>query len=237
MSDSREVLSVAGINTYYGTSHVLRSVSLGVTLGQVACLLGRNGSGKSTIIRSIIGFTPPRAGTIHLLGRPIHGLFPDEIARLGVGLVPQGRRIFPNLTVLENLLLCRRSGSAAWTLDRIFSLFPILKERARQSGLSLSGGEQQMLAIARALVGGNIRLLLMDEPSEGLGPLIVDHLTEVILDLKRAGISILLAEHNLGLALSVADQAYVLSKGEVVFKGTPGQLCDDETVRERYFGI
>jgi branched-chain amino acid transport system ATP-binding protein len=237
MSDSREVLSVAGINTYYGTSHVLRSVSLGVRMGQVACLLGRNGSGKSTIIRSVIGFTPPRAGTIHFLDRPIHGLFPDAIARLGVGLVPQGRRIFPNLTVLENLLLCRRSGGTAWTLERVFSLFPILKERARQSGVSLSGGEQQMLAIARALVGGNIRLLLMDEPSEGLGPLIVDHLTDIILDLKRAGLSILLAEHNLGLALSVADQVYVLSKGEVVYRGTAGQLRDDEIVRERYFGI
>jgi len=236
MSDSGNVLDVRGIHTYYGSSHVLRGVSLGVGSGQVVCLLGRNGSGKSTIIRSIIGFTPPLTGTIRFLGRPIHGLFPDVIARLGVGLVPQGRRIFPNLTVLENLLVCRRPRNNGWTLDRLFALFPALRERARQSGDSLSGGEQQMLAIGRALLE-NITLLLMDEPSEGLAPQVLERVRDVILELKGAGLSILLVEQNLALSLAVADHVYVLNKGQIVFGGTPEQFGGDELVKELYLGI
>jgi branched-chain amino acid transport system ATP-binding protein len=236
MSDSGSLLDVQGIHTYYGNSHVLRGVSLGVGYGQVVCLLGRNGSGKSTIIRSIIGFAPLRAGTISFLGRPIHGLSPDVIARLGVGLVPQGRRIFPNLTVLENLLVCRRSRDHGWTLDRLFALFPALRERARQSGDSLSGGEQQMLAIGRALLE-NTTLLLMDEPSEGLAPQVLERVREVILELKGVGLSTLLVEQNLALGLAVADYVYVLNKGQIVFGGTPEQFRDDEVVKELYLGI
>jgi branched-chain amino acid transport system ATP-binding protein len=235
------MLSVDAIHTYYGESHVLHGVSLRVDRGEGVALLGRNGVGKTTLIRSLIGFTPPRDGAIHFDGRPIHGLPAYEIARRGIGLVPQGRRIFAPLTVLENLVLAARAarareGPVAWTLADVFRIFPRLEERQRQSGGTLSGGEQQMLAVGRALMTGP-RLLLLDEPSEGLAPLIVREIGRVLATLKQAGLSILLVEQNVPLALRVADRVYVMSKGQIVYHGPPADLDADEDVKQRYLGI
>jgi len=229
---------VEDVHTYYGDSYILRGVSLRVGAGQAVALLGRNGMGKTTLIRSIIGFTPPRRGHVTLKGRDLTGLRPYEIASLGIGLVPQGRRIFASLTVVENLLVAHRSGrpGAAWTLDRVFGLFPRLGERSGHRGDKLSGGEQQMLAIARALMI-NPELLLMDEPSEGLAPVIVAELGEAIRRLKDEGLSMLLVEQHLHLALKYADAAYVLNKGQVVFEGSPAALMEAEEVKHRYLGL
>ncbi|MDQ7842642.1 MAG: ABC transporter ATP-binding protein [Armatimonadota bacterium] len=238
MSDESPVLDVEEIHTYYGDSHILRGVSLRVGAGQAVVLLGRNGMGKTTLIRSIIGFTPPRRGRLIFKGREITGLKPYRIAALGVGLVPQGRRIFPSLTVVENLLVARRPGrhDSCWTLDRVFDLFPRLRERSGHRGDKLSGGEQQMLAIARALLT-NPELLLMDEPSEGLAPVIVAELGEAVRRLKAEGLSMLLVEQHLHLAVRYADAAYVLSKGQVVFEGAPSALMVAEDVKRRYLGL
>jgi len=228
------MLDVDGVHTYYGESHVLHGVSLQVNAGEAVALLGRNGAGKTTVIRSIVGFTPPRAGRVVFDGRAIQGWPAYRIARAGLALVPQGRRIFAPLSVRENLTLGARA--AGWTLDRVFDLFPRLRERAEQSGGTLSGGEQQMLAIARALLT-NGRLLLLDEPSEGLAPIVVREIGSVVRRLKGERLSILLVEQNYHLALGVADRVYVMSKGQIVYEGTPESLEAREDVKRRYLGV
>jgi branched-chain amino acid transport system ATP-binding protein len=229
------MLAVEDIHTYYGESHVLHGVSLGVSRGQAVALLGRNGVGKTTLIRSIVGFTPPRTGVVRFQAREIQRMPPHRIARRGIGLVPQGRRIFSPLTVTENLLLGAR-GDVAARRQRMYELFPRLRDRGGQGSGTLSGGEQQMLAIARALMQGP-QLLLLDEPSEGLAPLIVREIGRVLVRLKEQGLSILLVEQNVSLALRVADRVYVMSKGQVVYHGTPTDLDANEDVKRRFLGI
>ncbi|MDP7385573.1 MAG: ABC transporter ATP-binding protein, partial [Nitrospinota bacterium] len=226
---------VEDIHTYYGDSYILQGVSLSVSEGQVVTLLGRNGVGKTTTIRSIVGFTPPRRGHILYRGRDISGRPAYEIARRGIGIVPQGRRIFVSLTVLENLTLGMES-SGVWNLGRVYELFPQLGERRHQRAKTLSGGEQSMLAIGRALMT-NAELLLMDEPTEGLSPLLVDQVAEAIAQLKKKRQSILLVEQDLSLALEVADYAYILSKGKVVFAGSPKELRQREDIQSQYLGV
>jgi branched-chain amino acid transport system ATP-binding protein len=228
------VLEVEAIHTYYGESHVLHGLSLRVAPGEAVALLGRNGAGKTTAIRSIVGFTPPRAGRVVFEGQAIERWPAYRIARRGLALVPQGRRIFAPLSVRENLLLGARA--AGWTLERVFELFPRLRERQAQSGGTLSGGEQQMLAIARALLT-NGRLLLLDEPSEGLAPLIVRDIGTTLLSLKAQRLSLLLVEQNYHLALRVADRVYVMNKGQIVYEGTPAGLEAAEDVKRRYLGV
>jgi branched-chain amino acid transport system ATP-binding protein len=237
------VLRVDDIHTYYGDSYVLQGVSLEVRRGTVAALLGRNGMGKTTLIRSIVGFTRPRRGRVWFDGRDITVAPSHEVARLGIGLVPQGRRIFPSLTVYENLTVAAKdangrvvSGGPSWSIGRVLELFPRLGERAGHRGNMLSGGEQQMLAIGRALMT-NPRLLLMDEPSEGLAPLLVRNLGDAIARLRGEGLSILLVEQNLPMALRVSDDVYVLSKGRVVYRGAPPDLAADSGVTQRYLGV
>jgi branched-chain amino acid transport system ATP-binding protein len=231
------MLEVVDIHTYYGESHILQGVSLKVEQGQVIALLGRNGMGKTTIARSIIGFTPPRRGVVRFKGKEINGLQPYQIARMGLALVPQGRGIFSSLSVKENLTIAARNSNreSAWNLERIYALFPILKKRANFYSNQLSGGEQQMLSIARALMT-NPDLLLMDEPSEGLAPLIVQEISRVINQLKGS-YSVLLAEQNLSMALGLADYVYVISKGIVVYESTPQQLRNNEEIKGKYLGI
>ena len=228
------MLEVDGIHTYYGESHVLHGVSLRVAPGEAVALLGRNGAGKTTAIRSIVGFTPPRAGRVLFEGQAIERWPAYRIARRGLALVPQGRRIFAPLSVRENLRLGARSEG--WTLERVFDLFPRLRERQAQLGGTLSGGEQQMLAIARALLT-NGRLLLLDEPSEGLAPLIVREIGTILTALKAERLSLLLVEQNYHLALRVADRVYVMNKGQIVYQGTPAGLEADEEVKRRYLGV
>ncbi len=227
-------LVVDGIHTYYGESHILHGVSLAVAPGEAVALLGRNGAGKTTLIRSIVGFTPPRQGRVVWDGAAIDRWPPYRIARRGIGLVPQGRRIFAPLTVRENLTLGARPDG--WTLERVFALFPRLRERQEQAGGTLSGGEQQMLAIGRALLT-NGRLLLLDEPSEGLAPLVVREIGRIVQGLKGRGLSILLVEQNYHVALQVADRVYVMSKGQIVWEGTPARLGADEDTKRRYLGV
>jgi branched-chain amino acid transport system ATP-binding protein len=228
------MLEIDGIQTYYGESHVLHGVSLRVGPGEAVALLGRNGAGKTTLIRSIMGFTPPRDGRILLEGTPIHDWPAHRIARRGLALVPQERRIFAPLSVRENLLLGARSNG--WTLDRVFELFPRLRERATQAGGTLSGGEQQMLAVGRALLT-NGRMLLLDEPSEGLAPIVVREIGRILVRLKAERLSILLVEQNYHLALQIADRVYVMSKGQIVYEGTPAALEANEEVKRHYLGV
>ncbi len=232
------MLEVADIHTYYGESYILKGVSLEVKEGSVVALLGRNGMGKTTTIRSIIGFAPPRRGAVRFNGRDITGLQPYQIAQMGIGLIPQGRLIFPSLSVEENLTMAARTRekAEAWSLDRVYPLFPILKERAKYKGNLLSGGEQQMLTIARALMT-NPDLLLMDEPSEGLAPLIVQEVGRIISELKQSGFSILLVEQNLPMALGVADYVYLISNGAIVYQSTPKELRDNEEAKAKYLGV
>jgi branched-chain amino acid transport system ATP-binding protein len=205
--------------------------------GEVVVLLGRNGVGKSTTIKSIIGFTPPRQGQITLRGLDVTRLPSHRTAQLGVGLAPQGRAVFPTLTVRENITLAaRNAGKGGWTLERVLDTFPPLKARLKNLGAHLSGGEQQMLALARALMT-NPELLLLDEPSEGLAPLIVAEIGRVIDRLRQEGLSILLVEQNLALALGVADRVYVMNKGRIVFAGTPADLRKQVEVRQRFLGV
>jgi branched-chain amino acid transport system ATP-binding protein len=231
------ILELVDVHTYYGKSYVLQGVSL-ATRGAVVALLGRNGMGKTTTIRSIMGLTPPARGMVRFKGRDITGLPIYAIAQLGIGLVPQGRRIFPSLSVRENLTMSARvgPGPAPWTLDRVFSLFPILGERAHLKGTSLSGGEQQMLAIGRALMT-NPELLLMDEPSEGLAPRIVQDTGRIINELKAIGLVIVLIEQNLSLALAVADYVFVIENGIIVHESTVDEFRQNHEVRARYLGI
>ncbi len=228
------MLDVEAIQTYYGESHILHGVSIRVGEGEAVALLGRNGAGKTTLIRSVAGFTPPREGRVVFGGRPVQAWPAYRIARRGLALVPQGRRIFSPLTVRENLTLGARPGE--WTLERIYALFPRLGERALQSGGTLSGGEQQMLAIARALMT-NGRMLVLDEPSEGLAPIVVREIGRIVRGLKGGRLSILLVEQNYHLALQVADRVYVMNKGQIVWEGTPAGLEADEDVKRRYLGV
>ena len=229
------VLAVADLHTYYGDSHVLQGVSLGVAPGEVVALLGRNGMGKTTLIRSIVGFTPPRRGRVSFRGEDITAWPPFRRIARGMALVPQGRRIFASLSVRENLDVAR-AGQGRWNLARVYELFPRLRERAANRATKLSGGEQQMLAIGRSLMS-NPDLLLMDEPTEGLAPLLVAQVGQAIGELKRAGLSILLVEQNLPMAAAVADRVHVLNRGAIVYSGTPAQLLADEDVKSRYLGV
>jgi len=237
MSDgARSVLEVRNVHTYYGESHVLHGVSLTVAPGQVVTILGRNGMGKTTLIRSVIGFTPARRGSIHFKGRDVTHWPSFRMVALGMGLVPQGRRVFPSLSVRENLEVAARGNGGGWTLERVYGLFPRLKERAVNRANKLSGGEQQMLAIGRALMS-NPELLLMDEPTEGLAPLLVREVGATIARLKGEGLSILLVEQNLPMALSVADHVHVLSRGQIVHSSTPAELAQNHDVQSRYLGV
>jgi branched-chain amino acid transport system ATP-binding protein len=231
------MLQVEQIHTYYGDSHVLHGISLSVEKGSLAVLLGRNGMGKTTTIRSIIGFTAPRTGKIRFQGKEIQHLPSYKIAKLGIGLSPQGRGIFPNLTVKENLTVAARGSSAdGWTLEKIYELFPRLRERSASMGGNLSGGEQQMLSIGRALMT-NPDLLLLDEPSEGLSPIMVQEVMAIISRLKAEGLSMLMVEQNIAMAMGVADRVYILSKGQVVFAGTPDELRANDEVKSQYLGM
>ena len=230
------MLEVVDLHTYYGNSYVLQGVSLTVSRGQVVAILGRNGMGKTTLIRSIVGFTLPRRGRVVFKEREVTGWPSNRIVGLGLGLVPQGRRVFPSLTVAENLSVAVRGNGEPWSVDRVMDLFPRLRERAENRAGKLSGGEQQMLAIARALVT-NPDLLLMDEPTEGLAPLLVREVGRVIESLKREGLSILLVEQNLPLALRLADHVHVLSRGRIVHSSTPGELWTNDEVKARYLGV
>jgi branched-chain amino acid transport system ATP-binding protein len=232
------MLQVKDIHTWYGDSYILQGVSLEVKDASCVALLGRNGMGKTTTIRSIMGLVPPRKGSIIFNGNELVGLQPYKIARLGIGLIPQGRLIFSSLSVVENLKMAARTSGKKdpWTLDKVFTLFPKLGERRKNKGNLLSGGEQQMLTIARALMT-NPDLLLFDEPSEGLAPVVVDEVFRVIGDLKAAGESILLVEQDFGMAMSVADYAYIMSKGTVVHESAPDDLVNNEAVKATYLGV
>ena len=233
----RAMLSIRDLHVYYGESHAIQGVELALAHG-ILSLVGRNGMGKTTTIRSIIGFTPPRRGIVRFKGKDIAGLQPYRIAHMNIGLVPQGRQIFPSLSVEENLTMAARGGRKAgsWNLEKVYSLFPILKIRARYKGNLLSGGEQQMQTIGRALMT-NPELLLMDEPSEGLAPLIVKEIGQVIRQLKESGFSILLVEQNLSMALGLADYVYILSNGKIVYESRPEELRDNEEVKARHLGV
>jgi branched-chain amino acid transport system ATP-binding protein len=231
-------LAVEEVFTSYGLSQVLFGVSLDVAAGECVCLLGRNGVGKTTTMRSIMGLTPPRQGRVMWKGRDVSGRQPYQIADLGIGFVPEDRRIFADLTVWENLDVAARSrgGASGWTLERVFDLFPKLRELVDRQGGFLSGGEQQMLTIARTLMG-NPELLLLDEPSEGLAPLVVDHLKEQIGRLKQDGLTILLAEQNVDFCLDLADRVYVLEKGRIRYEGTAASFRQDESIRAQYLAL
>ena len=230
------MLHVNDIHTYYGDSHVLQGISLKMESGQVLGILGRNGMGKTTLIRSIIGFTPPRSGQVFFKERDITAWPSNRVIKLGLGLVPQGRRVFPSLSVLENLTVADKRNGGPWTVERVMELFPRLRERRENRAGKLSGGEQQMLAIARALMT-NPELLLMDEPTEGLAPLLVREVGRVIENLKSEGLSILLVEQNLPLALHVADQVHVLSRGRIVHSCSPQALWTNDEIKGRYLGL
>jgi branched-chain amino acid transport system ATP-binding protein len=234
------VLELANIHTYYGDSYVLQGISLSVQEGQAVALLGRNGMGKTTTIRSIIGFTPPSQGTIRFKGNDITSKRSYQRAHLGIALCPQGRRIFPSLSVEENLTMAARSNGRpkkkAFSLADIYSRYPVLKERSKLKGTSLSGGEQQMLAIGRGLMT-NPDLFMLDEPSEGLAPMLVKDIGNIIVELKESGLSILLVEQNITMALSVADYVYIISKGKIVYEGTPYELGANEAVKEQHLGV
>jgi branched-chain amino acid transport system ATP-binding protein len=230
------MLDVRDLHTYYGDSYILQGVSLQVGARQVVGILGRNGMGKTTLIRSIIGLTPPRRGRVLFKGTDITGWPADRVVRRGLGLVPQGRRVFPSLSVRENLTVAAQRPAGPWTVARVMDLFPRLRERADNRAGQLSGGEQQMLAIGRALMA-NPDVLLMDEPTEGLAPLLVREVERAIADLKASGLSILLVEQNLPLALRLADRVYVLSRGRIVYGGSPAELWHDDAVKKRHLGV
>jgi branched-chain amino acid transport system ATP-binding protein len=232
------ILTLDNIHTYYGEIHVLHGISLKVQKGSVVALLGRNGMGKTTTIHSIIGMTPPCRGAITYNGRDITGLQSYRIARAGIGLIPQGHRVFSSLSVEENLTVAAKpgQGGGGWTLDDGYSLFPVLKQRSQFRGNLLSGGEQQMLTIGRALMT-NPDLLLMDEPSEGLAPLAVQNLITVIKQLHEKGLSILFVEQNLPMAIALADHVYILNKGEVAYEAEPSALSKNEAVLTTYLGV
>jgi branched-chain amino acid transport system ATP-binding protein len=231
------ILEVEDIHTYYGDAYVLQGLSLRLEQGQILGLLGRNGVGKSTLVNSIVGFNPPRRGRIIFKGADITGISSFETVRSGMGLVPQGRRVFPTLSVEENLLVSERNVDRhGWNLGRVYALFPRLLERRHQRAKTLSGGEQQMLAIGRGLMT-NPDCLIMDEPSEGLAPIIIQGVWEAIGKLKEEGLSILLVEQNAALALKLVDYVHVMSKGQVVYSALPDELRGNDEIRSRYLGI
>jgi len=239
MGRAEMILEVDNIHCYYGLSHVLHGVSLKVDAVEIVSLLGRNGAGKTTTILSIMGLVRPRSGAIHLAGSPIDGRAPYEICRSGVGWTPQGRRLFPHLTVRENIHLATIKDAKhdyQDAVERVYTLFPHLLDRRETHAGNLSGGEQQMLAIARALVGGP-RVLLLDEPTEGLAPLVVADIMEVVRKISSQGAAVLLAEQNIRVALSVADRHYILDKGEVRVEGTTTELENREDVLSEYLGV
>jgi branched-chain amino acid transport system ATP-binding protein len=232
-------LEVENINTYYGLSHILFDVSLQVDQGEVVVLLGRNGAGKTTTMRSIMGLTAPKQGKVKFNGREISGLPPYKVARLGLGFVPEDRRIFPDLTVYANLDVGRQKSASqgkSWSIDRIFELFPRLKELSNRRGGNLSGGEQQMLTIARTLMG-NPDLILLDEPSEGLAPIIVKVLGDFIDLIKQEGMTVLLSEQNVKFALKHSDRAYIVDNGHIKYEGSIAELEKDEDIKKRYLAV
>jgi branched-chain amino acid transport system ATP-binding protein len=237
------LLKVEDLNTFYGASHVLQGISLNVDEGELVALLGRNGMGKSTTLKTIMGLVKSKSGSVVFEGRDITGYPPYRAAQAGIGYVPEDRRIFPELSVLDNLFLGIKGGKIrnpddpkVWTIERIFKHFPKLKERTHQKGKFLSGGEQQMLAIGRSLMG-NPRLLLVDEPTEGLAPLMVQEVRNVLEEINKAGVSILLVEHNLKVALSLANRVYLMGKAHIGFRGSVEELRDNRQVREKYLEV
>jgi len=234
------LLEIREINTFYGESHILQGISLNVDTGEIVSILGRNGVGKTTTLKSIIGLLIPRSGSILFGGKEISGLPPYEIANIGIGYVPEDRRIFPKLTVRENLVMGIKPGQRrekeGWTVEKFYDYFPNLKDRDKQKGAYLSGGEQQMLTIARALMG-NPDILLLDEPTEGLAPKIVLRLEEVIQDIHQHGVAILLVEQNMQVVLRLATRLYVMSKGTIVFDGTAQGLEKSHDIRQKYLEV
>lgn len=232
------ILEVRELVTAYGLSQVLHGISLEVEAGESVCLLGRNGAGKTTALRSIMGLTPPRAGRVHFKGQEITRRQPFEVARLGIGYVPDDRRIFPDLTVEENLEIVRRvtRRDGRWTIERVYQLFPVLSELRRNRGTGLSGGEQKMLAIGRALMGNPI-LLILDEPSEGLSPLMVRTLVEAIRQIKAEGVTLLIADQNLKFARRVGDRGYIMEKGFIRYAGALDELWANEGVVRKYLAV
>jgi len=233
------ILEIQEINTYYGQSHVLQGISLSIDEGEVVSLLGRNGVGKTTTLRSVMGLTPPRRGSIKFQGKEIAGKSPFEIARLGIGYVPDDRRIFPDLTTFENLETSRRmsrSKQGYWTMDTVCDLFPVLRDLRSSKGTHLSGGEQKMLAIGRALMK-NPGIILLDEPAEGLAPLVVRNLMDVIKTIRHEGVTILLADQNLKFCRAVADRGYILEKGVMQYEGTMKEIWENEEVVSKYLVV
>jgi branched-chain amino acid transport system ATP-binding protein len=233
------MLTVSKVHSYYGQAHILADVSLQVNAGEVVVLLGRNGAGKSTTLKSIIGLVRPKSGSIQFAGQAIERMQPFQAARLGLGYVPEDRRIFTDLTVLENLEVGRqapRPGAPTWDFEKIGALFPNLREMPDRLGGRMSGGEQQMLTIGRTLMG-NPLCILLDEPSEGVAPVIVDQMAEAIRGLKAAGVAILLSEQNLHFAMQVADRAYIIEKGTIRFEGTMKQLAENEQIQAQYLAV
>lgn len=236
------LLEVHGLNTYYGQSRALQDVSFQVGEGEVVALLGRNGMGKSTTLKSIMGLLKPRSGKIVFSGAEITGRSPFKVARAGIGYVPEERRIFPTLTVLDNLKMGIKGGrvdtadSGAWTIEKIFRHFPFMKDRTHQKGGHLSGGEQQMLTIGRTLMG-NPRLLMVDEPTEGLSPIMVKAVRDVLRQISQSGISILLVEHNYQMAMSLAHRVYLMGKAHIGYTGTVKELAADAGARKKYLEV
>ncbi len=231
------LLEVHGLNTYYGKSHILQDVTVDVDRGEVVALLGRNGSGRSTTLKSIMGVTPPRSGTIKFAGRDIAGMKPFVISRMGIAYVPEERRVFPNLTVAENLELATLAGrKGPWDYKKVFAFFPRLEERKGNSGKSLSGGEQQMLSIARALIS-NPEIILLDEPLEGLAPVVAQAIQAAVMQMKAEGMTMLLVEQNARVALAVSDRAHVLSDGMIVASNASAELRDDQELMQRYLSV
>ena len=231
------MLSIKGLNTHYGASHILQGVDLELGRGRIAAVLGRNGVGKTTTVKTIMGLVPPSGGTIAVDGAAITGWAPHRVARAGVAYVPEGRLIFPDLSVVENIKVAERNPAKAWPLPRLLELFPSLRERQDNRGSQLSGGEQQMLAIARALIS-DPKVLLLDEPSQGLAPLVVRELARIIRLLRDAGVTILLIEQNLKLAEVVADELHIMVKGRVVYSADPARFrAEANEVRSRYLTV
>lgn len=239
MTNDAPLLVIEGIDVFYGVSHILFGVDLVVERGQIMALLGRNGAGKSTTFKAVAGIAPPRAGTITFAGRQISGQSPTRIARAGVGYVPEDRQVFPQHTIEDNLRIGGKpnaDGSVTWTLERIYDIFPILAERRHRRAGYLSGGEQQMLTIARTLMG-NPDLVLLDEPSEGLAPIIVQKIAELITELRKEGVSILMAEQNMHFCLRVATHATIIDKGEIRFTGTIESLRRNDEIKLRFLSV
>ncbi len=234
------LLEVKDLNTFYEQSHILQGISLGIAQGEIVCLLGRNGVGKSTTLKSIIGLVTPRSGEVLFKGKNVAGMAPHDIAKRGVGYVPEERRIFPTLSVRENLVMGikpgQKSNGDGWSVEKVYKYFPGLEARDKQRGGNLSGGEQQMLTIARTLMG-NPEIILIDEPTEGLAPLIVKTVEQVIQDIHRQGIPILLVEQNMRVALRLAGRIYVISKGKIMFHGTSQELKEAHEIREKYLEV